>query len=687
MTRKPSAEATAVRPSFDPHESVLPEDRRVGDGPDPKFGDFPRWDLIAGGLAPNLSNSRAHLRFDDIPEDWRLTAKTVAMVMLQPTHPVIRAAGIYRSNRPQKVKTIQLALFELKTLAKWASKQGLPADLSQWTSLDCKRYLANVRQNRSKSARYAANNLLRTLVTFGPVLPNGGMAVNVSPVKARKPSGIATAVIPPTTFWPLVRTCWTYLSVFAPEIIAARDELDRLESAPRRSQALRVGVIDTALDSWLNSPHGFIPMQISDWGKGLRGQPNWIGLSLRVIGRRSSAAFYGPNGLPRRERVMQAIDRGFPTRFGVTDIRPRLVDRADGTQGPWIEGFDHTTVLKETTQLRNAAYIFVGIMTMMRDSEIQSIASGSTRTHYGAPAVESTLHKGQHGAGKRELWWVSPPVVEALKIAEAVALSPARLFGSVRSGSERQMKGFDQHEQIRAFVEWVNATAHRTGLQPIPSTPLAPHMFRRTMAVITANEPDGEIALGITLKHNAVRALANATTSGYGAPTPEWAREFDHQSKDAAAGELIADWSRHAQGEKSLRGPGAGTFANGLDGVAKRAKTTVTIGNDRMLRDLLRDEFATIKLGTLNHCLGDPAKSLCLEGASAAVKASGPIPSMCQPSTCRNSVITEKHLPVWQHEENELRRKLKDKRMAPEHRLRLEAQLGEVRKITRQEPK
>ncbi len=106
-----------------------------------------------------------------------------------------------------------------------------------------------------------------------------------------------------------------------------------------------------------------------------------------------------------------------------------------------------------------------------------------------------------------------------------------------------------------------------------------------------------------------------------------------------------------------------------------------------MLRDLLRDEFATIKLGTLNHCLGDPAKSLCLEGASAAVKASGPIPSMCQPSTCRNSVITDKHLPVWQHEEHELIRKLKDKRMAPEHRLRLEAQLGDVRKITSQEPK
>ena len=106
-----------------------------------------------------------------------------------------------------------------------------------------------------------------------------------------------------------------------------------------------------------------------------------------------------------------------------------------------------------------------------------------------------------------------------------------------------------------------------------------------------------------------------------------------------------------------------------------------------MLRNLLRDEFATIRLGTLNHCLGDPAKALCLEGASAAVKAGGPIPSMCQPATCRNSVITDQHLPIWQHEESGLVDKLKDKRMAPVHRQRLETQLADVRKITRQEPK
>ena len=96
-----------------------------------------------------------------------------------------------------------------------------------------------------------------------------------------------------------------------------------------------------------------------------------------MFGRRSGAVFNGPYGLPRRMRVIDAMEHGFPTRPGVCDFQPKEVERSDGTCGPWIEGFDHSTVFKEVTQLRNAAYIFVGIMTMMRDSEIQGIASGS----------------------------------------------------------------------------------------------------------------------------------------------------------------------------------------------------------------------------------------------------------------------------------------------------------------------
>lgn len=672
---------------FDPEELVLPESRRVTAGPAPRFGDFPRWDLTAAGLPPNLNAAQATLSFIDVPEDWVMIAKTLAMAMYQPTHPVVRSAGIYRSNRPYKIKTIQIVMFELRCLAKWASARGLLSDLATWTDNDCERYLDHVRSTRKVSAEHSARDLLRRLTDFNAMFPGGGLQTAIGTSNSGRSSrALTTPVIPPDTFWPLVRACWTYLDVFAPNVLAARDEIAELDATCAQGN-LSPDEIDDAIRAWLANPDGFVPLHTHNLGRGREGTINWDGLALVVSPRLKPCHFHGTRGLSRRQLVTNAVEAGFSTRYGFTRTHPLEVDRPDGTRLPWIKGFDRVAVRIELTQIRNAAYIFVAIMAMMRDSEVQGIAPGAVTTYYGAPAVESILHKGKQGAGVRQRWWISPPVVRALELAEKVTNDPDRIFCSRATGRTRDLVGFDQYEQIRYFVAWVNEHSSQNGLQPIPAMDFAPHMFRRTMAVITSNEPDGEIALGITLKHNAIRALANITTSGYGASTPEWANEFEHQAKEAAAGELVADWAQHNNGVKTHRGPGATEFINGLDEITERAKITTAIGNERMLRTLLRDEFATIRLGTLNHCLGDPAKSLCLEGATAAVKANGPIPSMCQPATCRNSVITDKQLPVWLHEEADLVNKLKDKNMAAFHRKRLEAQLADVRKITRQDPK
>ncbi len=687
MTRQLASPIAAWDPPFAPDEPVLPTANRVGPGPVPRFGDSPRWDLTAAGIAPNLNAARAHLRFDDLPDDWVPLAKTLAMAMLQPTHAVLREAHIYRSNRPYKTKSIQHALTEIRYLAKWAELHGCTTDLSRWTHDDCNAYLAAVRATRAATAEKSAQDLLRHLVGFGAVMQNGGLRVSVGPSKTGSSGEIRTPVIPPGAFWPLIRACWTYIDVFAHDVLAARAAIEILDKAPYADKWPAAQTIDRAIDSWLASPDGFVPLHIYTLGRGQAGEINWDGLALCTTPRIRAANFDSSQGPARRQRVRDAIAGGVPTKFGFSRSALTIVDRPDGTRGPWISGFDRVILSKELTQIRNAAYIFVAVMTMMRDSEVQSIAAGAVGTSYGAAAVTSILHKGQSGAGTPQRWWVSPPVVRALEVAEQITRDPGRLFGSVRTGIGRDLAGFDQYEQIRSFIGWVNDHSPRNGLEPIPAIALAPHMFRRTMAVITANEPDGEIALGITLKHNATRALANATTSGYAAPTPEWAKEFEHHAKEAAAGELVADWARHTEGERAARGPGATTFVNALANVTKRSSTTATVGNERMLRNLLRDELATIRLGTLNHCLGDPGKALCLEGASAAVKAGGPIPSMCEPATCRNSVVTDRHLPIWQQEETDLVAKLKEKKMAAVHRQRLESQLADVRRITQQEPK
>jgi hypothetical protein len=675
-------------PAFDLDEVVIAPELRVAEGPEPRFGDLPRWDLSALGLAPNLNAAQAHLRFDIYPDDeWVRIAKTLAMAMLNPIHPVVRDAGIYRSNRPYKMKTLQHVLTELKYLAQWANTTRRSAKLASWTQGDCDAYVLS-RKTRSASAHRSADDLLRHLSDFRGLMPHGGLLYRAGRRLPGRSSGeVKTLVIPPDTFWPLVRACWAYISIFSADIIAARDELSTYETRSQQAARPRTRNVDETLDTWLSSAEGFVPVHTCSNGRGRRGEINWEGLALCTTPRLKTSNFYGPRGNERQNRVREAIRNGLPTRDGYSKVQPACVERADGTYGPWISGFDRTNTGIEVTQLRNATYIFVAIMTMMRDSEVQSIASGSVGTHYGAPAVTSTLHKMQPGGGVPRRWWVSQPVVQALEVAEKIALDSNRLFGAAQRGHRRDLKGFDQYEQIRSFISWVGEHAAQNGLEPIPATPLAPHMFRRTMAVLTANEPDGEIALGITLKHNAIRALANATTGGYGTPTAEWAKEFEHHAKEAAAGELVADWARRSRGEGTLRGPGASTFINGLANVAANANIAAAIGDDRMLRNLLRDEFSTIRLGTLNHCLGDSSKALCLEGASAAVKAGGPIPSMCRPATCRNSVVTDKHLPIWEREESDLVEKLKDKNMAAVHRERLQAQLVDVCKITRQDPK
>lgn len=211
-------------------------------------------------------------------------------------------------------------------------------------------------------------------------------------------------------------------------------------------------------------------------------------------------------------------------------------------------------------------------------------------------------------------------------------------------------------------------------------------MFRRTMAVITAQQPDGEIALGIQLKHAARRAVANATTTGYATETPEWAAEFEHELQDAVASRLVGLWTTKDGAETRLAGAGAQRFRDELARVEDAMTNGATVGDERTLRSLLRDRFSTLRWGTINHCLGIPEQAACLEGIPADIAADGVMPNRCQPATCRNSVVTDEHAPIWIAEEQDLIQKLKDRRMAPESREQLESELAEVQRITRRFP-
>ena len=206
-----------------------------------------------------------------------------------------------------------------------------------------------------------------------------------------------------------------------------------------------------------------------------------------------------------------------------------VVTRADGTTGPWLERLGPDQLDHELRMLRAAIYIFVAGLSMMRDSEIQEIQRGSVTTHYGSPAV--TSHKTKLDPARPQLrWWITEPVAQAIAVAERLSRHPTHIFATLNppaaaaeGGIRNGRRGIDASDDIDLFIAHINTAGHRLGLQPIPAAHVRPHMFRRTMSIITGQEPDSEIALGLQLKHAARRALANAATPGYAAADTAWA--------------------------------------------------------------------------------------------------------------------------------------------------------------------
>lgn len=656
------------------------------DHPIPQFGELDRWDLSALGWNPAAGRSSVALRFHAFRGDWNLRARELAIALLNPSHQVLREQGIFRPAVPPHAKTVGMRLDGLKCFATWHDAHHAGAPLSSLTQADLDRFLNAAKSSGGLSSVRQAIDAVRELQLLGAVLTGGGIgfrpwgaATSIALSGLRYNAELSTPVIPPAVWWPLLRACWQYIDVFAADIFAAAAEWALLDRAP--DDRVRVDDPDRALERWLTDRRHTVPLHRLTYGRSRQGEINWSLLSLLITDGHSKLLFHGSETMAttRRQRIQDAISHGAINAVpGGLTTQANAVTRADGSVGPWIDGFDPATIRMHLKILRNACYVFCAALTMMRDSELLSIKKGALTTFYGAPAVRSQLRKGRRGHHPRN-WWVIEPVAQAIAVAEKLA------HGDDVFGSSRQNHGkhFDRHGELKKLITQLNSLGTSSGLEPIPEFHLAPHMFRRTMAITTAQQPDGEIALGLQLKHAARRAMANGTTSGYARETPEWAAEFEHELQEAVAARLVGMWASHPTSEIQLTGAGAQRFRDEFTRAVDEGQSAVKIGDERTLRALLRDRFSTLRWGTVNHCLGIPEQAACLKGLPRDAASTGMIPNRCQPTTCANSVITEEHAPVWIAEERDLLAKLKDRKLADHNREQLERELVTVQKITR----
>jgi integrase len=410
------------------------------------------------------------------------------------------------------------------------------------------------------------------------------------------------------------------------------------------------------LRDWLADPDHRIPVHATPHARKLDtdGEVNWSLLTLLLGWRRGlQASTFGDRRAAGRRRVAQvrnAIATGHRTTRGVVDDLAH-VRHGDGTSGPWHPGLSPTAIRHERLVLRNACFVLVVGLSMMRDSEIHEIGPGALVEHYGTPAIASTKHKRDPNLPTKH-WWITEPVAEAITVAEQLSTEPDRIFTPLRRPDADVARS---HQMIDAFIAHVNATRAVTGLDEIPAGRVRPHMFRRTMAMLTDEFAGSEIALGIQLKHIATSALANRSTQGYTAADTAWADHLDTAIEAARFRRLEDLYRTHKTGGALGYGPAAARMAQVFDNIHD---TVQARGGDTVVeRALLLKARISIRFGSFNHCAFDersPAGAVCLDNATVPPGHNGPLPDRCRPDRCPNSVIGPEHVPIWRSQQRAL---------------------------------
>lgn len=634
--------------------ALLPQARREG-ARVPLFGDTEVMDFNGVVAKPaNRNPSWWRIRFAGVLAEprWNLLAREVVMILANPQHEQLQAQGLHFGFDPWDIGTINLNMGCLRGLIAWARKEELPDDPAYWSPVDLKRRITALDEEVEPSTLTRHVAFLKKLAAFAPALCCAWPAEDPWPgqlagqvAKDVRDGELSTKAIPPEIWFPLVRAAWTHVHTFAADILRALRLAEQLREAAVASAAGK----DAALDAYLADPAKKVPCHYDpEWPDDLPPEVNWsmfcLLLGVRedfhgsLFGRSSAAA------RSRRAKVLRAVSLGRYA-YGLP-VELTEVTRPDGSTGPWHPGFDLYELSNLATTLRNAAFVLVAALSMMRDSEMQDIARGSVVEHYNAPAIASTLVKGHQGRPRKH-WWISEPVAEAITVAETVSLHPQRVFATLTQRAVNEE--VDGGAMVDSFIAFVNAGTTWSGLDPIPRSKVRPHMFRRTMAMLTDQFAGSEIALGMQLKHIATRALANRATRGYAAPDPAWAEHLDNAVHAARFRRLKDLYEVHGRGQDI----GFGPAAERLKGVFDQITATVKArhGDARVEMDLLRKARITIRFGTLNNCLFDersPAGAVCLENAVVPDGHTGPLEDRCRPDRCPNSMITAEHAPLYE---------------------------------------
>jgi len=557
------------------------------------------------------------------------------------------------------------------------------------------------------------------LYAYREHLPSGGLSFQ--PWEGRAAARVAgyrhvrenrTPRIPEAIITPLLAWSLRYITDFAPDIFAARAELDRLEAhrdalvqsdasldRKRRRARQRERLLDF-FDQRRREGRG-VPIWTTAHNGSVRRDPltgavtppvnaHLLHLHIGIDAQTDPHMHIRlTSGAPD---VIDAAIRDLGVETGGLDTPISITPE---TGQPWRSRFDIKTLAQEERMLQAAAYVLCAYLTGMRDCEVQAMQRGClaiARSEDGVimrHRVKSVAYKGKSSRGEPAEWVTIEPVARAIDVLERLSFRAASARGLDTLwpvlAAKSVCKDHLSAEIVRQLNRYRDHLNDLFGTAENPAVPDGPEgkpwrittrQFRRTIAWHIANRPFGTIAGMIQYKQASV-----ATFEGYaGSSASGFRAEVETQRTLGQLDDLLTYFDERQQGSMPS-GPAGPRITRALDAVAVELGPLPAMISDRArLRTMLASLARTLHIGVLADCFFDPGTALCLKQATN-VDDKTPLTALCQPTRCPNACITARHRPVWARAADDAKMLLREKRLSELQRVALRRDLDRIEAV------
>ncbi|CAH1663454.1 hypothetical protein ACVW1C_008353 [Bradyrhizobium sp. USDA 4011] len=655
-----------------------------------RFGDD-HWDLSAAIFRVNARYSNYRLNFARIADPvTRRLAKEYVIARLRIHLPGYRA--------PCGATSAIRLLRYIQHFAAFLRTQLGAVDLGRVDPALLDAYLVHARDGGRRTPHETVKYVevpidlhhLAPWLTGGGIgfLPWRGRAAHRVAGRPPAPAENATPRIPEPVIGAMLRWALKYVEIYAPDILAARAELDALEARcarlMARDQQTGRAVARTyraRVAKWLDARRA-AGRGIPIWERAPNAARRIDPLTGQELPPYNLHLMRLHAGAPESGRVSQSeatarlieeMAAELGTEVGGLDT-PISIDPDTGLS--WRERFDGLSLAREERMLQGACYIVCAYLTGMRDSEVQAMQPGCVSpVRSGDGLVEryrvrSTVYKRHGPRGVTADWITIEPVARAVEVMEVL---------SARNRKEKGLSslwvtlkdwpwsadhlGMGATATLNLFRDGLDARSEGGPAIPRPGDEpwkFTTRQLRRTISWYIANRPFGTIAGKIQYKHASV-----AMFEGYaGSARADFRLAVERERALGQLDDIVAHYEAYLRDEGPA-GPGAARlrreFARVHDEIGDLPGR---IMDRKRLRTTLAHLGRTLHVGFLNDCLFDAATALCLTDV-ADPERTAPALSRCSPDRCPNACLTARHREPWQASIAEGEGLLADRRLSP----------------------